>query len=38
MPRLGDVAILKVSAGADLPEVAWAGLFAESWRLPSDSK
>ncbi|MSV28288.1 MAG: hypothetical protein EXQ52_06025 [Bryobacterales bacterium] len=34
MPRLGDFAVLKVQEGVDVPEVAVAGLFDESWRLP----
>ncbi|HWB83297.1 MAG TPA: alpha/beta hydrolase-fold protein [Bryobacteraceae bacterium] len=34
MPRLGDVAILKVGEARDVPEIAWAGLFDESWKLP----
>lgn len=32
MPRLGDYAVLKVNAAADVPGVAMAGLFDESWR------
>src|SRR5205807_7005687 len=39
MSRLGDIAVLKlVKDGADLPEIAWAGLFDESWQLPKESK
>lgn len=38
MPRLGDMAVLKVKEGSDTAEVAWAGLFDESWRLPPSKK
>jgi pimeloyl-ACP methyl ester carboxylesterase len=34
MPRLGDLAILKVQAGAESPDVAFATLLDEFWRLP----
>ncbi len=34
MPRLGDYAVLTVKEGVDVPDVACAGLFDESWRLP----
>ena len=34
MPRLGDFAVLKVKEGADVGEVAYAGLFDEAWQLP----
>ncbi|MEO7145910.1 MAG: hypothetical protein ABI165_20645 [Bryobacteraceae bacterium] len=34
LPRLGDFAILKVKEGSDIPDVAQAGLFDESWHLP----
>ncbi|MFN0101848.1 MAG: hypothetical protein ACKV2U_07135 [Bryobacteraceae bacterium] len=34
MPKLGDLAILKVQAGAETPEIAFATLFDENWRLP----
>ena len=33
MPKLGDLAILKVAAGSDTPEIAFATLFDELWRL-----
>ena len=33
MPRLGDYAILRVKAGAEVPEVAMAGLFDEFWTV-----
>jgi len=33
-PRLGDYAVWKVAAGSDDPEVAYGGLFDESWKLP----
>ncbi|MBI1791897.1 MAG: hypothetical protein HYR60_30590 [Acidobacteria bacterium] len=36
MPRLGDFAVLKVKEGADVPDVALAGLFDESWQLLGD--
>ncbi len=34
MPRLGDLAILKVQPGSETPEIAFATLFDEHWRLP----
>jgi hypothetical protein len=34
LPRLGDFAVLQVQGDQDLPAVALAGLFDESWRLP----
>jgi hypothetical protein len=34
MPRFGDVAVLKVKETAEPPEIVWASLFDESWRLP----
>jgi poly(3-hydroxybutyrate) depolymerase len=34
MPQLGDFAVLKVKPGGGDPEVAYAGLFDESWQLP----
>jgi len=34
LPRLGDFAVLQLQPGTDLPAVALAGLFDESWRLP----
>lgn len=33
MPKLGDVAVLKVKDGAEVADVAWAGLFDENWQL-----
>lgn len=33
MPRFGDIAVLKSKDPAEPPEVAWAALFDESWRL-----
>ena len=35
MPKLGDVAVLKVKDGAEVADVAWAGLFDENWQLGS---
>ena len=35
MPRFGDIAVLKIS-GVEPPEIAFGGLFDESWRLPAD--
>jgi hypothetical protein len=32
MPKLGDIAILKVGE-TETPEPAWAALFDEFWRL-----
>jgi hypothetical protein len=32
MPRWGDYAIVKVKEGSDVPDLAIAGLFDESWR------
>ena len=34
MPKLGDLAILKVQPGSETPEIAFATLFDERWRLP----
>ena len=34
MPRFGDIAVLKIKDQSEPPEIAWAGLFDESWRLP----
>ncbi len=34
MPKLGDLAILKVLSGSESPEIAFATLFDEHWRLP----
>ena len=33
MPKLGDLAILKVQSGGDTPDVVFATLFDEQWRL-----
>lgn len=33
MPRFGDIAVLKVKDPAEPPEIAWAALFDESWKL-----
>jgi pimeloyl-ACP methyl ester carboxylesterase len=33
MPRFGDIAVLKTKDPAEPPEIAWAALFDESWRL-----
>ena len=33
MPKLGDLAILKVAPGSDTPDIAFATLFDELWRL-----
>ncbi|MBI2689915.1 MAG: hypothetical protein HYX27_26720 [Acidobacteria bacterium] len=34
MPKLGDLAILKVQPGTETPDIAFAALFDERWRLP----
>ena len=34
MPRFGDMAVLKIKDPAEPPEIAWGGLFDESWQLP----
>jgi pimeloyl-ACP methyl ester carboxylesterase len=34
MPRFGDIAVLKIKDTVQPPEIVWAGLFDESWRLP----
>jgi hypothetical protein len=34
MPRFGDIAVLKIKDPTEPPEIAWAALFDESWRLP----
>ena len=34
MPRFGDIAVLKFGEPGAPPEIAWAGLFDESWQLP----
>jgi hypothetical protein len=36
MPLLGDFAVLRVNQGTDAPDIAYAGLFDESWRLPKN--
>lgn len=36
MPKLGDFAVVKVQAGAEVPEVAAAGLFDEQWQWPAE--
>jgi len=33
MPRFGDVAVLKIKDPSEPPEIAWGGLFDESWQL-----
>ncbi|MGH9721717.1 MAG: hypothetical protein ACRD8O_16035 [Bryobacteraceae bacterium] len=33
-PQYGDFAILRVNRNKEVPDVAYAGLFDESWRLP----
>ncbi len=38
MPRLGDYALLKVKAGADVADVVEAGLFDENWQLAKAAK
>ncbi len=38
LPRLGDFAVLKIKDGADVPDVAYAGLFDEFWQLPKESR
>lgn len=35
MPRFGDMAILKIKDAVEPPEIAWATLFDESWKLPA---
>ena len=35
MPRFGDMAVLKINNTPETPEIAWATLFDESWRLPA---
>jgi hypothetical protein len=34
MPRFGDMAVLKIKDPTEPPEIAWGGLFDESWQLP----
>ncbi len=36
LPRLGDFAVLTAHPGAEMPDVALAGLFDESWQLPKE--
>jgi pimeloyl-ACP methyl ester carboxylesterase len=36
MPRLGDFAFLKLTGGAEAPDVAYAGLFDEHWLIPKE--
>jgi pimeloyl-ACP methyl ester carboxylesterase len=33
MPRFGDIAVLKVKDPGEPPEIVWAALFDESWKL-----
>jgi pimeloyl-ACP methyl ester carboxylesterase len=33
MPRFGDIAVLKTKEVAEPPEIVWAALFDEGWRL-----
>jgi hypothetical protein len=33
MPRFGDIAVLKAKDPAEPPEIVWAALFDETWRL-----
>ncbi|HVY95225.1 MAG TPA: hypothetical protein VHA14_20840, partial [Bryobacteraceae bacterium] len=35
MPRFGDIAILKITDTAEPPEIVWASLFDETWKLPA---
>jgi hypothetical protein len=34
MPRFGDIAVLKIKDPSEPPEIAWGGLFDDSWQLP----
>lgn len=34
MPRFGDIAVLKIKDPSEPPEIAWGGLFDESWQVP----
>ena len=34
MPRFGDIAVLKIKDTPEPPEIVWASLFDESWKLP----
>ncbi len=36
MPMLGDFAVLRVNQGTEAPDIAYAGLFDESWQLPKN--
>jgi hypothetical protein len=33
-PMWGDYAVVKVKAGADMPDLQMGGLFDESWQIP----
>jgi pimeloyl-ACP methyl ester carboxylesterase len=33
-PQYGDLAVLRVNESKEIPDVAYAGLFDESWKLP----
>jgi hypothetical protein len=35
MPRFGDIAVLEIKDPSEPPEIAWGGLFDESWQLPA---
>jgi pimeloyl-ACP methyl ester carboxylesterase len=35
-PQYGDFAVLRVNASKEVPDVAYAGLFDESWKLPAN--
>ena len=37
-PLWGDYAIVKTKAGAEVPELVFAGLFDEAWRVPGSAK
>jgi hypothetical protein len=37
MPRFGDIAVLKIKDPSEPPQVAWGGLFDESWQLPKST-
>jgi len=36
MPRFGDIAVLKVKDAVQPPEIVWAALFDEFWKLPKN--
>ena len=38
MPRMGDFAVMKVKDGAEVGDIAAAGLFDEAWQLPRGGK